>query len=368
MWTAGSGRTDRDGPQREFPWRFLAAGMAAVTLLWCAESIVWGAEPQASPALKVSREQAERFVDLLRQQAQTVLREHRQESKWSLTTTASLTQGYESNVALDGNRRGDHFTQETLGVNLLARWKPWLRGRFRYDLFSSHYLELRDFNIWMNTVGGTVQWLPHRRASLETGLEYAVINFPFNTDNSFFDTRLHVAARFAQNHWLTHRTGWRYQFRDFDTRKASDAQGNAISSVNREDHRHAVFHEFRLRFQDSSVVLLGEYFRNQSNDRFEDFYDWDNFRIQSVLAHPFSEQWSGIVSAGYEHREYLERRVPNIGTSEKDDLYTFAGSLVYRPTERWQWRYSAIYRYQDSNDPRLDFTDWINELSVSLKF
>jgi len=284
------------------------------------------------------------------------------------TASSSLIQGYESNVALDGQKRGDLYTQETLHMLLQPRIRPWLRGRFSYELFHHHYTELRDFNIWMNTLSGTLQVLPHPRAAVEATYEYSLVNFPFNTSNSFFDKRVGVAVLFVQTGWLMHRTAWTYQLRDFDTREASDTLGNAVANVVREDQRHAVQHEIRLRFAKTSAALVGEYYRNLSNDQFQKFYDWDNVQIRGVLAHELTDRWQGIASAGYERREYAERQVPAIGTTERDDLYTLAGSLVYRLTDRVQWRYSVIVRYQDSNDPRLDFLDWINQVRFGLEF
>lgn len=342
--------------------------VAAAALAWVAHSPAWADDQHQSPPSPISEERVEQFGRLVRDRAQKLLEQHRPIRRLALTGSTGLVQGYETNVFLDGSRRGDVFTQETLNLSLLSRLTNWLRGRITYDLFNIHYAELRDANIVVNTVLGLVQLLPHPRASVDVSYEYGLVNFPFDTSNSFFDHRLKVAGMLAQTSWLVHRTSWTYQAREYDTRLANDAEANPVAGLVREDQRHSLSHELRLNAGRVSATLQGEFYRNLSNEQFQDFYDWDAYLARAVLTTSLSERWTTITSAGYERRDYPERLVPNLEKTERDDLYTLAASIIYRLSKRFQWRYSLIYRYQDSNDPRQDFTDWINETELSIRF
>jgi len=76
----------------------------------------------------------------------------------------------------------------------------------------------------------------------------------------------------------------------------------------------------------------------------------------------------GTRIASHEHRNYHRRNVPAINRAERDSLITVAGSLIYQLNPHVALSSSLTYRYQDSNDPRLDFTDWISQVGVTVGF
>jgi hypothetical protein len=76
-----------------------------------------------------------------------------------------------------------------------------------------------------------------------------------------------------------------------------------------------------------------------------------------------------VVGVGtHERKNYQKRRVPSIQVAERDDLLTLAGSLIYLMHDDAKLTYTLTYKHQDSNDPRLDFIDWINQLKFSIEF
>jgi hypothetical protein len=86
----------------------------------------------------------ELFLALLKRRAQQALEAHRVPPPPILTASTDLSQGYESNVLLDGDKRGDFFTQETVSVTLRPRIRPWVSGELAYNLLNTHYTDLRD--------------------------------------------------------------------------------------------------------------------------------------------------------------------------------------------------------------------------------
>ena len=360
MWSAGS---------RPSSLRRLLGVLGVAILLVTLPCSAWAADPAVEqPVDAKTTERIDLFIALLRRRARQILEARRPPPPPLITYSASLFEGYESNVNLDGERRGDFFTQETFGVRVRPRVTPWLRGEFKYDLLNTHYAELRDTNLWINTLESTVQWQPHDRVRVDVGYEYSIVNFPFNTSSSYFDQRTGVHVLLAQTDWLTHKSGWVYQLRDYDTRKARNPDGAQITGVNREDQRHRVSHELRFRFPNTSARIAGEFYRNFSNELFRDFYDWEDYRVRGVLSRVLSAKWIGILIASHERRNYQKRRVPVIAVAERDGLTTLAGSLIHEINPNAQLTYSVTYRYQDSNDPRLDFTDWVNQLGMTVRF
>ena len=87
-----------------------------------------------------------------------------------------------------------------------------------------------------------------------------------------------------------------------------------------------------------------------------------------VVSRVLTPSWLGLMVGSYERRNYETRQVPAINVAERDTLLTWAGSLIYQLNDHAQLTYGLTYRYQDSNDPRLDFIDWINRFQLSLEF
>lgn len=348
----------------------LLPALVAVTFL--PFSTAWAKtppSPSGSPTRTETPEQrAELFIQLLKRRARQILEARRVPPPPLVRASVGLSEGYESNVNLDGQRQGDWFTQESFTLSLRPRITPWLQGEFTYDLFNSHYQELTDSNFWSNNLDSTLQIQPHSRVRLEVGHEYGIANFPFDSDSSFFDHRFKAHLLLAHTAWLVHKAGWMFQQRDYDTRKATDGDGLARGGVNRQDHRHTGSYEVRLSFAKTFLRIAGEYYRNLSNELFEDFYDWDNLRVKGVISRVLTPKTTGVFVASFDRRNYESRSVPAIDVAERDNLYTVAASVIHQITRRLEVIGSITYRYQDSNDPVLDFTDLTYRVGLSISF
>lgn len=324
-------------------------------------------DPSRKPEF-VSKERVELFIALLKRRALQALETHQAPPPPVLSATAGLSQGYESNVLLDGERRGDLFTQETLALSLRPRVTPWLTGELTYDLLHSHYLEFRDVNLFTNTVAATAHLQPHRRLRGEVGYELSLVDFPFDTSSSFTDSRGHVAMSVALTNRLTTKSGWTYQVRHYDTRLARDGAGDDRPNDERRDDRHILAQSLSVRWPKTSLKVGGQFYRNFSNDLSQDFYDWEDYQLQAFVSRVLSARWIAMLVNTYERRNYQRRSVPAIAVAERDDLLTVAGSLIFLMHEQAQLSYSLTYRHQDSNDPRLDFFDWINQVRFEVEF
>lgn len=344
-------------------------GLAAILLLTSAPPSARAAQETTprTPGL-VSEERVELFLALLKRRAQQALEAHRAPPPPLMSASTDLSQGYESNVLLDGDKRGDSFTQETASVSLRPRVKPWVSGELAYNLLNTHYTDLRDANLFMNTITTALLLQPHRRVRCEVGYEFSNVEFPFDTSNTFLDHRTSASTAFTLTRWLTHKWTWTYQVRNYDSRLARDGAGNDRPNDERQDERHILSQELALRVPKTSVKLGGQFYRNFSNDLSQDFYDWEDYQLQGVVSRVFNPQWIGLVVGTYERRNYQRRSVPAINMAERDTLYTVAGSVIFFMNEHAQVTYSLTYRYQDSNDPRLDFLDWINQVRFGLEF
>ena len=221
-------------------------------------AVVYPAERDADhPAFSLPRERAELFVALLKRRAQRILEQYRVPPPPPLEASIGLSVGYESNVNLDGSRRGDYFLEEDASFVFNHRFRPWLKGEVGYSGTSSQFIEITDADLWTHNLSGLFQIQPHSRIRLDLGAEYGLLNFPRHSDDSFFDRRVKAEVRLAHTPWLTHRLGWAYQFREYDTRGARDSAGNRLAGLNREDQRHTFLYEWQIRFTQSAGSVVG---------------------------------------------------------------------------------------------------------------
>lgn len=313
-------------------------------------------------------ERAELFVALLKRRAQRILDARRPPPPPFLELFAGGTGGHESNVNLDGSRKGDYFTEESFSVVLHPQVNRWLSGELSWDQSHTWFTEFTDSNLHSNTLTAVAQMKPHRRLQVEAGTEYGVLHFPRDEDSTFTDRRVLANVVVAHLPWLSHKVGWIFQDREYDTRLARDPDLNRLAGLVREDRRHTGVYEIRLRFPKSFARLGVEYYENLSNDHYQDFYDYSDVRLRALFVRIFSPQWIGTLSASHERKNYHERSVPVIAVAERDNLLTVAASLIYQINAHWKVTGSLTYRHQDSNDPRLDFSDWIRQVGVSVSF
>lgn len=316
----------------------------------------------------VSEERAELFIALLRRRAQRILEQYRAPPPPLWSGSAGVSEGYESNVALDGERRGDTFTEESFSLVLRPQFRPWLRGELAHSLLNSHFPELTDSDLFTNTSSAVLQIQPNRLLRLDLGGEYGLFNFPRDSDSSFADQRVKAQATVAQTSWLSHKGGWIFQLREYDTRNARDSSGADVAGLAREDRRHTGFYELQFRFTRWLARLGAEFYRNFSNEQSQEFYDWEDIRVRGSLTWIFNPRWLGVLSAMHERKNYQSRSVPAIAVAQRDNLLTLAGSLIVQLNPKVSLSFSLTYRYQDSNDPRLDFTDWVSQMGVTVSF
>ena len=342
-------------------------GTVAVWLL-TPPAALEGQEPSLQDKEGQAADRAKLFIALLRRRAERILEARRAPPPPLLSLFASAGYGYESNVNLDGSREGDSFTEQSGGINFRPRLRPWLEGELSYDFLADEFHTLTDSNLQSHTGKAILRVEPHRRIQLEVAGEAALLYFPRDEDNTFLDQRLRTQLSWAHLSWLTHRVGWLFQYREYDTRRARDPDQVKLNGLGREDRRHVASYEMRLRFPKTFARLAAEFYRNFSNDHFQDFYDWEDFRFRGSLTRVLGSRWIASVNASHERKNYQSRSVPVIAVAERDNLLTVAGSLIYQLNEKASLSYSLTYRYQDSNDPRLDFTDWVHQAGVTLSF
>ncbi|MBI3333514.1 MAG: hypothetical protein HYZ93_05435 [Candidatus Omnitrophica bacterium] len=331
-------------------------------------AVARAAEPASQVKSDEAADRAKLFITLLKRRAERVLEAHRAPPPPVATVSGGVSTGYESNPNLDGARKGDAFAEESFSVAFRPPITHWLKGEFVADFSNTNYLEFTDLNLRMTNLAGAFQIQPRPPLRLDLGVEYGILNFPLDADSSFFDKRAKAHLSLAQTPWLTHKVGWTYQLREYDTLKAHDSAQNRLEGLNRQDQRHVALYELQLRFPKTFARAGVEWYRNFSNDQYQEFYDWEDILWRGILIRSLNPRLLAVLVGSQERKNYEARSVPAINVAERDDLWTATGSLIYQLRPHTSLTCSTTYRYQDSNDPRLDFTDWIYQVGLEVEF
>lgn len=311
---------------------------------------------------------AELFVALLRRRAERIVESQRAPPPPLWSVYGGGSGGYESNVNLDGSRKPDAFAEQSAGILFQPTFTRWLSGQLSYDFLGTEFRAFTDSNLWSHAFKALLKIQPSKPVQLELGYEFGSLEFPLDEDSSFLDHRVRAHFSYAQLPWLTHRVGWTYLAREYGTRLARDGDAVKLNGLNREDQRHTASYEMRFRWPKTFARLGTEWYRNFSNDHYQDYYDWADLRVRALLTRTLTPRWTATCTVSQERKNYQARSVPAIHVAERDDLFTAAGSLMFQFNPSTVMTYSTTYRHQDSNDPRLDFTDWIHQLGITVSF
>lgn len=333
---------------------------------FCSTTLAQEGTPPSKEEQGVNR--GELFVALLRRRAERIVESRRAPPPPPWSSYGGISSGTESNVNLDGSRKGDSFFEQSAGILFQPTITRWLSAQLAYDFLGTEFRHFTDSNLWSHAFKALLQVQPHRAVQLETGYEFGLLVFPWDEDSGFFDHRIRAHLSYAQRPWLTHRVGWTYQTREYETRRARDGDQVKLNGMVREDQRHTASYEMRFRWPKTFARLGVEWYQNFSNDHFQDYYDWADVRVRGLLTRPLTPRWMATLSVSQERKNYQARSIPAINVAERDDLFTAAGSLMFQFNPYTVMTTSTTYRHQDSNDPRLDFTDWIHQLGVTISF
>lgn len=285
---------------------------------------------------------------------------------------ANLVTGFDNNVFLSSERKGDWFMQE----NLILDYKtPLLQDHFRlrasYDVLNNNYFEYTLFSYLDQNLGLGLDYRVMDGTWLQ--LDYSLIYTDFYDDNEEL-TNLTQKVRFgllktlADN--MSLRVSYRATHRDFDERKLRQPSGLLSLTDERTDDRPEIETELSVRLARKTVMRAGfTYFLNDSNDQFHDYYDYRAYKLYLSAAMPVFDSWTMLGRFSYQNEDYESRPLlDSPQTFQNDDIYQVSIGLSKKLRENISLTGIYSYRQKASNEPSQSYSGSIVTLGLYTSF
>ena len=276
--------------------------------------------------------------------------------------------GYETNANLGAHRKGDFFEGVSLAVDHPRKISPSLTLKWDYDLFVYNYHELTDNRYILNQVGGRLE-KRLGRFRLSGGAKAFILSFPRNSDDDFWSPKGYLELRHYISKRLYHEIVCDYSVKNYIREKAMGDTSGSEQDKERHDEQYSGAYRiggmagkrFSWRFGTKVTV-------NDSNARFEDYYDYMSFRHNLALAYKMSQKDALFSTLSFTRKEYDTRTIARGDPRQISNLYTATCGLRHQFDRRKSLALYYTYREKVSNDALAEYSDSAVTLSWQYNF
>ncbi len=277
--------------------------------------------------------------------------------------------GYDNNVDLDSSRTQDCFSQSFLNVEIDKEITDKLTLRGGADIFNITYFNQNTDNLldMVPYIGTEYFILPELRLRSEIAIEG--MWYPNKKENTFYGLELRTYLRHYIFDNTYHELGYETIYHKYPDRKTYN-RDSVKSDKNRLDTRHKFHYVIgTLLFNTFYAKLNNEFTINDSNDAFQEYYDYWDWRIKPSVAYFFTEQLYVYTNFSYKYRDYKDRRsTEDANKTVKDHVYTAKLSLYYDITENYTLASTYSYTENNPNDPFYKYSGSNITLGVNIVF
>lgn len=280
------------------------------------------------------------------------LKEKMKKEKIDFDMSLSLLQGADNNAFLNSLRKKDAFLQDTFSADMIYRHTDNVRAFLGGDITNILYYKFTDNSLLDFEVnpGMEIDCLKDSLTVI-TDYKFEYLSFYHDEDGSYLSQQGSVFFKNYPCDRFTHKAGFRLEYKDFTHRKALDSDSTK-KNAHRQDMRYTG--EYEMSFYLTRYLTIKEnlqFYRNDSNDRYYDYFDYHAFRTKSSLIALFSDKFYSITSLAYTRKWYDNRLSTGNGEHEKDNLYVFNLNLLYELTPAFTLAGGLSYRENASNEP-----------------
>ena len=308
------------------------------------------------------------ILETLKKRAGTAIA-RRRARRLSLTTTTTLSTTIETNPTLDSSHKGDLSFEEDGDIGIRWRWFSRLNQDAGYRITNVNYVELRDNNYVDHTPYSTLRLTPFKWLRLTSGYEFDGLSYYENRGSSSDGHRVYAQARHLLPWWgLYQQFGWNHTYRRYSVKHARDGGGNDTDDA-RHDTKHALHYEIGVRVWKTLVSVRQEGAENYSNDAFQDYYNYQSYKVRSTVAREFWKKWQGTGTFSFERKNYAQRQVSSAAAiAESDNTFSYGLGLTYDLSPNVSLTYNYSRKKLDSNTPSSEYTDTTNQFGLSASF
>ena len=280
---------------------------------------------------------------------------------------AGAVEGYDNNVFLNPARKGDLFDQAMLDVVAKYRITDNLNFKSSYNITSITYHEFTTLSMLNNDLAVSFEYYPTKNIKIESGYDLYLADYLNNKEADVDSNGPFALVKYFIN--KNSYIGARYSFGQYQYERNIRDASNNTSSIEREDHRHAVTAEGGTYIGDLFLKVKNRYYFNESNDGYMDFYDYQANKTMAYASYPIIDKLSLNLKAGYKRKEYKSRTITTDSTKEEhDDLLLLGVGLYYELNKNLYLNANCNYRQNYSNDPIQEYSGTVSSVGISYTF
>ncbi len=290
--------------------------------------------------------------------------------KYKTKFFASALQGYDNNVFLDSRRKADTFSEGILDAraeySLSGRWKVF-GGASVHDIT---YWEATDANLVDTDLRFGFEGKLPGNVTLTLFNNPEIVAYPYYGDGTYFGDKTGLELKQRLPHNLFHSFGYEYFYKRYTNQKAHLGWGGR-SDDKRIDNRNTFDYEFGVYLKKAMLKLSSEYFVNDSNDRFRDYYDYQNIRLGASMIYLLTNKMSAYLAYNKLYKTYKNRTIPTSADStvrENDHGFTAIAALYYDIYKNATMALTYAYRQNKSNYAAQKYSGSITTLGLHYRF
>jgi hypothetical protein len=287
--------------------------------------------------------------------------------------SAGVTHGVDSNPLLDSTHKADNYTEETLDMHYMyglpdSKWGP-SSLRFGFNVMNVNYWNQTDVNIFDGIGDANLDVQVCKNLTMTSGYAFEYMWYPHASTGNFIGNEANFFFRHKITDWLYQRAGYRFLYRNYFDRKIMLSNGNQGSQLRR-DERNVLRHEMGAYVGDiAKLKCINEYYWNESNFQYLDYYDYTQYRIGGSLITILMPKVFGTASFYYTRRRYDHRTLSdNDQSTQRDNLYTVTGSIIYDITKNFSIFASYSHSENHTNEPLEQYVDTLYTFGANYLF
>ncbi|MFH1621835.1 MAG: outer membrane beta-barrel protein [Candidatus Omnitrophota bacterium] len=268
-----------------------------------------------------------------------------------------LFSGYDSNVNLDGKRKGDGFQEFLFYLKFKKPLKKGLEFNMRYALDYLNYNEFSDASSLLNRLIFEI----NKQISIfkiGTGYDFSYLFYPNYEEGDFY---FHKGFFYIGNNLtekIYHQLKVCYGIKDYLDGKAQADTLGSFQEKDRLDRRQQLEYSLKYNYnRDLTVRLKGGYSVNNSNDRYLDYYDYKSPEVSCGFDYKIKPNLYLLLDYSYQRKNYKGRTVTSQTYKQEDNLYSANLGFLYFVNKRNALSVKYTYRENASNDSLSEYAE-----------
>jgi hypothetical protein len=268
-----------------------------------------------------------------------------------------VSAGYNNNVHLNTDRNGDGFCQAFYRAEAAYLDWPDCKPVLGLDGFVTEYFDFEDTDSY--------ELAPYAGFDLKIApvltwrnrIIYDYFTYPGNETSDTQALKLSTALRHVITERCSHHLTYEWSDIDYPDRFTRLSNGQRDTNMKQEDNRHRLVHSITYKIDKTKFKLHNEFIINESNDDFQDYYDYKSYKIKPATVYYITPRLSLDAGVSAKYRFFDERRCTDDADEKvRETTLTYSASLYYDILKNVTAGITYTYTQNYSNDSDQEYS------------